>query len=257
MFKVIPVIALKDNYIWIIINSVSQRCVIVDPGEAKPVLKAIRDYALDPVAVLITHRHADHTAGIAGILNHFSLPVFAPRKENMSHCIPVEDQEIINLSEIGLTFTTIAIPGHTLGHVAYVASGFLFSGDTLFTGGCGRVFEGSYQEMVDSLQKLKNLAPETLVYCGHEYTEANLTFALWVEPDNVALRHRMQETKIQRQHAQPTVPSTVKVEKETNPFLRLDVSTVIAAAEKHAGKRLASPAEVFEVLREWKNKSNL
>ena len=257
MAGVIPVEAFKDNYIWLIrirAESSSSRVAIVDPGDATPVLETLDRRSLVPEAILITHHHHDHVGGIGEILQHYSVPVYGPAGEN----IPAVDYPLKNNDKVSLTgaisFKVIAIPGHTSGHIAYYTPGMLFCGDTLFTCGCGRLFEGTASQMYHSLETLSNLPDDTQVYCGHEYTLANLNFALQVEPRNTGLQKRLETSKQLRNRHQPTVPSLLGLEKLTNPFLRCNQPDVISAAEKYAGKVLKSSVEVFAAIRDWKDR---
>jgi hydroxyacylglutathione hydrolase len=252
MFTVNPVLALKDNYIWLIIQSSTAQCLIVDPGEAKPVLATLTALSLQPVAILLTHHHADHTAGVTDLLKKYPVPVLG----SVTEAIPTVTYPLLGKEHIQIGFAecqVIPIPGHTHGHMAYYTQGALFCGDTLFTGGCGRVFEGTMAEMYTSLQRLAALPLATKIYCGHEYTAANLDFAAQVEPENIALQQRIRQTQDLRAHALPTVPSTLAVEKATNPFLRCEEISVKQAAEKYGRRSLNKAEEVFTVLREWKN----
>ncbi len=246
--------AFKDNYIWFIKNASSQDVAIVDPGDAKPVLKALTAQQLTPIAILITHHHADHSGGIAELLQHFSLPVYASAIEPINDVTnPLADGDIVKLSKLQLNLQVLSIPGHTLGHIAFYSPSIVFSGDTLFTGGCGRIFEGTAEQMYHSLCRLAALPDDTQVYCGHEYTEANLRFAQAVEPHNSYLLQRIAVVQKLRAANLPSVPASMAEEKRTNPFLRCEVAEVIAAAEQYANQKLTTPVEVFACLREWKN----
>jgi len=252
MLNIVPIPALKDNYIWLIIDTAASCCLIVDPGEAAPVVEALKAHSVTPVGVLLTHHHADHTAGLKELLKIYTMPVFGAKQEaipTITH--PLVDEETLPI--INHVFKVLAIPGHTHGHVAYYGAGTLFCGDTLFTGGCGKVFEGTMIEMYTSLQRLATLPENTQVYCGHEYTEANLSFAQRVEPQNPNLQQRIKDTQALRKQNLPTVPSTLALEKTTNPFLRCAEKEVKKAAEHYCGYRLETSAAVFAVLREWKN----
>lgn len=254
MIKVLPVPAYKDNYIWLISRSDTSYVVIVDPGAAQPVLHALERLALIPMAILITHHHWDHTTGLAELLQHYPVPVYGPAREpvvGVSHALRGGDR--VTLAEIELSLEVLDVPGHTRGAISYYGKEMLFCGDTLFTAGCGRLFEGTPEQMHASLAKLAALPDTTQVYCGHEYTLENLHFATLVEPENRAIRARLRETATLREHGTFTVPAPLGVEKRTNPFLRASVPEVIAAAEKFAGRPLKSGAEVFAVLRHWKD----
>ena len=256
MLEIIPLPALGDqnNYIWLLKNKASNHIAIVDPGEAGPLLKKIKAEGLTPIAILITHHHWDHVNGIADITAKYDIPVYTPKTESVSggtHA--VGEGDTIVLDELDLTFNILDVPGHTSGAVAYYSSNMVFSGDTLFAAGCGRLFEGTPPQMHTSLSKFKTLADDTLIYCGHEYTLANLQFAATVEPENQAIQERLSEAQKLREKGQPTVPSTLGIEKQTNPFLRCEVDSVIDAAKQHSGKSLNKPQDVFAAVRKWKD----
>lgn len=254
MLEITPIQVLKDNYIWLIIHRNSKQCMIVDPGESAPIIKMLREKSLILRGILITHHHWDHTQGIEKILDYQKVPVFGPKHESMPFC-EHRLQEGDNLKELGnlFNFKVLDIPGHTKGHIAYYGSGALFSGDTLFTSGCGRAFEGTMQQLFDSLQKLASLPDDTLIYCGHEYTLKNLLFASQVEPGNQKIQDRLAQTRLMREKGLPTVPSTLALEKETNPFLRTQEPEIVASAERHQGHKLRQPIDVFTAIRQWKD----
>jgi len=203
--------------------------------------------------ILVTHHHADHQGGVGRLLAQHRAEVHGPSNEPIAgRTRPLVGGETLQLASLGAAFQVLAVPGHTLGHVAYYGAGCLFCGDTLFGGGCGRVFEGTAEQMFASLTRLAALPDETAVYCAHEYTEANLRFALAVEPGNDRLRKRVEEVALARAKSCSTVPSTIGLEKESNPFLRCHAPAVIAAARRHASGATCGPA-VFAALREWKN----
>ncbi len=249
--------AFSDNYIWLIHGLTTQsekQVIIVDPGDHIPVLQYIKQHQLQPQAIFITHHHTDHSGGVNGILTHFDIPVYAPKNENIDQvthtCV---ENDVLNFEQMGLSFKIIDVPGHTRGHIAFLGQQQLFIGDTLFAGGCGRVFEGTNTQMQQSLAKLLQLTDGTDVYCAHEYTQENLNFAIRVEPNNTALIERIATVKQLRLTQQATVPSLLKTEKETNPFLRFNKPEVITAAENYCGHQLSTPAEVFAVIRNWKD----
>ncbi|MEF8699772.1 MAG: hydroxyacylglutathione hydrolase [Candidatus Accumulibacter sp. UW26] len=252
MFDVIRIPAFKDNYIWLLRQGAA--AAVVDPGDARPVLELLDSEGLSLKSILVTHHHADHQGGVAGLLAHHRAEVLGPAVESITGITrPLQGGETVHVSAIEADFQVIAVPGHTLGHLAYYGSGCLFCGDTLFAGGCGRLFEGSPAQMADSLAHLAALPDDTAVYCAHEYTEANLRFALAVEPGNRQLQRRAEEVATARARGLPTVPSTMALEKATNPFLRCGEPEVMAAARQRtpeAADRLA----VFATLREWKNR---
>ncbi len=254
MVSIFPIQAFNDNYIWTMVDDAHKQAIIVDPGDATPVLEFLNQHQLTLNAILITHKHHDHTGGISALLSAFpNASVFSNPIEQITqttHCI--SDNDVIHINDYA--FHVIAIPGHTLGHVAYYCKPFLFCGDTLFTNGCGRIFEGTAEQMLDSLKKLMALPDDTQIYCGHEYTLSNIKFALYVEPRNVALQKRFEESQMLIAQNKPTVPAALQLEKETNPFLRCHESSVIEAVSNHVGKKLNSEVDVFYALRQWKNK---
>ncbi|MGQ0653951.1 MAG: hydroxyacylglutathione hydrolase, partial [Betaproteobacteria bacterium] len=219
MFQVVPVKAFKDNYIWTLRDA--RHAALVDPGDAAPALEYLERENLDLVAVLATHHHPDHVGGIAEILRHHRVPVYGPKNEPIATLTrAVGGGDKVEIAQLGAKFDVLDIPGHTRAHIAYYGGGALFCGDTLFACGCGRVFEGTPEQMLASLSKLAALPDDTLVYCGHEYTLANIDFARAVEPDNKALEARLARDRKLRDAGEPTVPSRLGDEKATNPFLR-------------------------------------
>jgi hydroxyacylglutathione hydrolase len=227
---------------------------VVDPGEAAPVFSALDLHGFELSAILITHHHGDHVGGVRDLLASRRVPVFGPEKERIDGVDqPVGGESTVVLHELGIELDVIDVPGHTAGHVAYVAPGFALVGDTLFAGGCGRVFEGTPGQMCSSLRTLTELPPDTAVYCAHEYTAANLRFGLEVEPGNGALEDRLARARELRAAGKPTVPSILSVELATNVFLRCGEGEVVAAAEARVGRPLASETEVFAVVRRWKD----
>jgi hydroxyacylglutathione hydrolase len=251
-FQVVPLRAFKDNYVWTLRDE--RVAAVVDPGEARPVLEYLASERLRLVAILATHHHQDHVGGVAELVARHPCPVFGPRGEPIATLTrPVGGGDTVALPALGVTFQVLDIPGHTRAHIAYYGANMLFCGDTLFACGCGRVFEGTPQQLHASLQKLVALPDETLVYCGHEYTLANIGFAKTVEPGNAQLLEREQADAKLRARGLPTLPSTIGREKATNPFLRVREPAVIDSASKYLGKRAGDPAGVFAALRQWKN----
>lgn len=251
-FEVVPLRAFKDNYIWTLRND--RYAAVVDPGDAQPVLDYLQQERLQLCAVLATHHHADHVGGVADLLARHAVPVFGPRGEpipTLTH--PVGEGDEVGIPQLGLRFNVLDIPGHTRAHIAYYGANSLFCGDTLFACGCGRLFEGTAPQMAASLAKLAALPDATLVYSGHEYTMANIGFALEIEPDNEELKARAVSDAEKRRNDRPTLPSTVGREKKTNPFLRCLEPAVIASANKYLGTRMSDPVQVFAAIRQWKN----
>ena len=251
MFDIIRIPAFKDNYIWLLRKGAA--AVVVDPGDASPVLEVLKREGLALTAILITHHHADHQGGVASLLAHYPAAVFGPAVESITALSrPLRGGETIDLPGIGVKFEAIAVPGHTRGHLAYYGSGCLFCGDTLFGAGCGRVFEGTMAQMLASLTLLAALPEETAVYCAHEYTQANLRFALAADPGNRQLQQRVDDVARARAKGEASVPSTLALEKATNPFLRCGEPALIAAAQRRVAQ-VDDPLAVFTVLRDWKN----
>src|SRR4051812_43557449 len=250
--EVVPLRAFKDNYVWTLRND--RFAAVVDPGEARPVLDYLAAQGLRLAAILATHHHQDHVGGVAELVAAHPCPVYGPRGEPIATLTrPVGGGDAVALAELGLTFEVLDIPGHTRAHIAYYGANMLFCGDTLFACGCGRAFEGTPQQLHASLQKLVALPDETLVYCGHEYTLANIGFAKAVEPGNARLLERERSDAKLRERDLPTLPSTIAKEKATNPFLRVREPAVIESASKYLGRRAGDPAGVFAALRQWKN----
>ena len=247
--------AFSDNYIWLIHDTENPaRVAVVDPGDAAPVIKTLADNDLELIAVLITHHHPDHVGGIETLLAEFEVPVFGPANEHIP-CInyTMVHGQRIQIPNSGLNFEVIEVPGHTLGHIAYFGHDALFCGDTLFSGGCGRLFEGTAAQMTASLDELAALPPETRVYCAHEYTLSNLRFAMTVDPENPALKDYQLTCQSLRQLDKPTIPSTLATELAINPFLRCHETDIKRAAESHMGHPLASKEDVFAAIRQWKD----
>lgn len=256
MLEPIPVAALADNYIWLLHQPGRPEAIVVDPGDAKPVLEAIERHGLAPVAILITHHHGDHVGGLAEVASQYpQVPIYGPATERVDGVTQtVGGGDRVWVDALGVTFDIIDTPGHTAGHISYHGGGAALCGDTLFAGGCGRVFEGTAPQMLDSLDRLAALPDATKGCCGHEYTLKNLAFARAVEPDNDAISERETWAKARRDAGEPTLPFELASERDTNPFLRCDEPAVWSAAEARAGRSLNERSEVFSVLREWKNR---
>jgi len=256
---VLTVPAFKDNYLWLIHDGAN--AAVVDPGDAAPILAALQAHDLTLTAILLTHHHADHIGGVARLLEHSNVPVFGPRRDGIAAVTqPLGEGDRVQVTGLALELAVLDVPGHTNGHIAYVredaGAHWLFCGDTLFGAGCGRLFEGTPAQMAASLAKLAALPDDTLVYCAHEYTLSNLRFAEALEPGNRALQLRVANDSQLRGTNLPTIPSTIAIEKATNPFLRTGEPAIVdslTAAGRLAPGAGADTVTVFAALREWKN----
>jgi hydroxyacylglutathione hydrolase len=246
--------AFSDNYIWMLHDGA--RAVVVDPGDAVPVQAALDAHGLQLAAILVTHHHADHVGGVDALRPRLQGPVYGPARERIPEpFVPLLPGQQVDV--LGLRFEVIDVPGHTAGHIAYIQRGvatapLLFCGDTLFSAGCGRLFEGTPAQMVESLARLNALPGDARVCCTHEYTLSNLRFAAAVEPGSAAITRHTEDCQRQRAEGRPTLPSTLAREREINPFLRCSEPAVIASARAQ-GATSAEPVAVFSALREWKN----
>lgn len=262
ILQVQPIAAYDDNYIWLL--SDGHCAVVVDPGDAQPVIAYLKERQLVLQAILITHHHADHVGGIADLLDWAKVTdqqvptVYGPAMED----IPKVNESLfegdtLHIAPFVPEFWVMGVPGHTAGHIAYFldngVSQHLFCGDTLFASGCGRLFEGTAEQMYDSLTKLKNLPENTLVHCAHEYTLSNIKFAVAVEPDNQDLLDWKSRAEALRKVGKPTVPTTIAHEKRVNPFLRCEYSSVIRSALTHTTHKSQDPVSIFAALRGWKD----
>ncbi len=254
--KVTRVPAFEDNYLWLIHGrgAAADRVVAVDPGDAEAILTALARDHLHLDGILVTHHHGDHVGGVAALVARYGVPVYGPEREEIpSVSARLHGGDTLVLNGLGLTFSVVDVPGHTAGHIAYHGHGALFCGDTLFSGGCGRLFEGTPAQMLASLDTLAALADDTAVYCAHEYTASNLRFALAVEPDNAALAAYAADVTRLRARNESTIPSTIGRERAINPFLRTRLPGLRAAATARAGHALETDEAAFAVVREWKN----
>jgi hydroxyacylglutathione hydrolase len=258
MLQVHPIPAFSDNYIWAIRCPAKPNCVVVvDPGDAVPVERYLMDTGQELAAILLTHKHADHIGGVAALrAAHTEVLLVGPEHPAMpSPDLAAADGGVIDVVGTGLEFEVMAVPGHTLEHVAYVGHRSLFCGDTLFSYGCGRLFEGSAAQMLASLDRIAALAPETAIYCTHEYTEANLRFARQVLPDDEELRAAEERVASMRRAGRPSLPVRLVDELRGNLFLRVDEPALRAACEREVGGPLADRTVVFAALRGWKDRS--
>ena len=254
MIQISALPAFTDNYIWLLQEPQSRRCAVVDPGDAAPVLAWLKQnpgWTLSDI--LVTHHHHDHVGGVEALKRVSGATVYGPAHET----IPARDvalQDNQRISVLGWDFAVYAVPGHTLGHIAFYHPGVLFCGDTLFAAGCGRLFEGTPAQMHASLQRLAALPADTRVYCTHEYTQSNLRFAQAVVPDNADIAERVENVNRLRARGEITLPSNLALEKRTNPFLRTAETSVKQKADERNGRDNRSGDEVFASLRAWKDK---
>lgn len=252
-FTIHPIPALKDNYIWIIVNNEEKTALVVDPGEAAPVIHYLNQQQLNLCGILITHHHWDHTNGLKDLLKNYDPPVFASIKSQVAGVTNfIRDKDIVRIDTFP-EYQVMEIPGHTLDHIAYYSTNTLFCGDTLFSAGCGRIFEGTAEQMYFSLQKIVALPSETKIYCGHEYTLNNLNFAKTVEPNNQQILKRIQAVENLFKNNLPSLPTILYDELEINPFFRCHSLEVIKAVQHRVGRRLECAAAVFSELRKWKD----
>jgi len=251
MIKITAIPALRDNYIWAIHDQTS--AIVVDPGEAGPVLAFLAEHKLQLGGILCTHRHADHTGGIAELRGVYNVPVHGRRHHANPYIThDLREGDTLRLASPEVDFSIFEVPGHLDDHLAYVTGNALFCGDVLFGAGCGRNFEGTLAQLHQSVEKLAALPDATRVYCAHEYTEANLGFALACEPGNPKIQQRVLDTRQLRAAGQPSVPSSIALEKATNPFLRCDSPELINTL-KSRGLPHDNALAVFSALRQWRN----
>lgn len=258
---VTPIDAFSDNYLWLLRAPDGDGAVVVDPGDAAPIQAALAASGLRLVAILLTHHHADHVGGVAELVEQWSCPVYGPAGEDIPTIDrPLMGGDIFRIDALDAQFEVIDVPGHTLGHIAYRCDRLgddprplLFCGDTLFAAGCGRIFEGTPQQMLDSLDRLAALPADTMVFCAHEYTLSNLRFAAAADPQSAAVAERLAEAGRMRDQGLRTVPSSIGIELATNPFLRSGEPALQHSVAARLGRAPASRLEAFTALREWKN----
>ena len=253
MYQVSKINAFRDNYIWALVKN--DRCAIVDPGDAKPVLDFISINQLTLTDILITHHHPDHIGGIKELIEQFpNVEIFGPATERFPMVTtPCVEGQVIN-TNLGAELKVFEVPGHTLDHICFVDELHAFVGDTLFSGGCGRLFDGTAAQLMTSLSRLAHLPEETHIYCAHEYTQANLEFALTVESNNASLVNYSTEVNAKRDHLEATIPTTIRTELQINPFLRASHPKIKQKIMQHYQlNELPNDIESFTLLRKWKD----
>ncbi|MGB5444245.1 MAG: hydroxyacylglutathione hydrolase [Psychromonas sp.] len=253
MVNVITIHAFKDNYIWLIKDSQSQHCIIVDPGDAAPVLEILEHEQLVIDAILLTHHHADHIGGVEALVAQDENIAIYSQNRLFKRSKLITEADTLSFFDGRFSLQVMEVPGHTLDHVVFYNEQLLFCGDTLFSGGCGRVFEGTNEQMFSSLSRLALLPKETEVYCAHEYTQNNLIFAHHIEPKNTLLLNYIQQVSKKRQQGLPTIPTTIGLEMAINPFLRCQQKTVINSLQAQLGLELQAGVSCFNALRNYKN----
>ncbi|MGS0680040.1 hydroxyacylglutathione hydrolase [Shewanella sp. 125m-7] len=256
MLQITPLPAFNDNYIWILQTQPNTGAYVVDPGDGQVVIDYLTRHNLSLLGILITHHHHDHTGGIELLVNHYGVatPVYGPQSENITGINrPIAVSESITLENTDLVASINQLPGHTLGHISYLIEDALFCGDTLFSAGCGRLFEGTAEQMYHSLTQLSLLPDSTRVFCAHEYTLANLAFANTVEPNNAELIKYTSDAKARRERNKPTLPSSIGLEKAINPFLRATSAEIQQILAVQFQQPINDPVQSFALLRQWKD----
>ncbi len=258
MITVTPIPAYTDNYLWLIEHS-NGDAVIVDPGDAAPVLAVLKEKKLTLIAIIITHRHWDHVDGINDLLQYYHVPVYGPDSDAIPQITNKrgEGDKVSFFDQPSLELTILEVPGHTVEHIAYFGDidnrPTLFCGDTLFAGGCGRLKGGTHEQLCHSLQRISQLPEETQIFCTHEYTLANLQFAKTVEPDNQTIQERLKNEQTKRRQNQPTLPTSLALEQQTNPFIRCNQSSVANSINQYWKSNWVTTQELFTGLRRWKD----
>ncbi|GMR05523.1 MAG: hydroxyacylglutathione hydrolase [Gammaproteobacteria bacterium] len=250
-----PLPALSDNYIWLIINTINSTAVIIDPGAATVCVNYLKQQNIRPTAILVTHHHWDHVDGIERLVQKYDIPVYGPATEDIP-CLtsPLTGNDRFDIPELTLDFQVIDLCGHTAGHIGYLTNNMLFCGDTLFSAGCGRLYDGTAEQLHAAIQRIARLPTDTSIYCGHEYTLDNLRFALAVEPENAAVKSRVEEVKALREKNQPSLPVSLENEMRYNPFLRTDKENVMKTVAQHSGQKIDNSEDCFRYLRLLKDR---
>ncbi len=252
--NIVQIPAFTDNYFWLMFEDNNKSAVVVDPGDYAPVIKSLKDNSLELTDILITHHHNDHIGGVSELKKVFpKVNIFGPADPRIPADNIVKDEDVIKLDSLNEEFRVLDVRGHTNSHIAYYFDKKLFCGDTLFSCGCGRLFEGTHVDMHKAMQKIKKLPKETLVYCAHEYTLDNIGFAKLLEPNNPDLLKREKEVVEILDKGQYSIPSVLENELKINPFLRFDHKDIIDAVQKHFNVKTYDEAEIFKYTREWKD----
>lgn len=252
--NIIQIPAFTDNYFWLMFEDNNKSAVVVDPGDSAPVIKSLKDNNLELTDILITHHHNDHIGGVSELKKVFpKVNIFGPADPRIPADNIVKDEDVIKLDSLNEEFRVLDVRGHTNSHIAYYFDKKLFCGDTLFSCGCGRLFEGTHEDMHKALTKIKNLPKETLIYCAHEYTLDNIGFAKIIDPKNLHLLEREKEVKDLLKNGFYTIPSALENELKVNPFLRFDEKDIKNSVQNHFNKKISSDAQVFKYTREWKD----
>jgi len=245
-----PLPSLQDNYIWLIINTINSTAVIIDPGAATVCVNFLELQNIRPVAILATHRHWDHVDGIERLAQKYDIPVYGPAAEFIPCLtIPLTGNDSFSIPELKLDFQVMDLCGHTAGHIGYLTDNMLFCGDTLFSAGCGRLYDGTAEQLHATIQRISQLPPDTKIYCGHEYTLDNLHFAQAVEPDNAAIQSRIEEVKALRAKNLPSLPVSLENEMHYNPFLRTGRENIMKTVAQHSGQKIDNSEDCFRYLR--------
>ena len=252
--NIVQIPAFTDNYFWLMFEDNNKSAVVVDPGDYAPVIKSLKDNSLELTDILITHHHNDHIGGVSELKKVFpKVNIFGPADPRIPADNIVKDEDVIKLDSLNEEFRVLDVRGHTNSHIAYYFDKKLFCGDTLFSCGCGRLFEGTHVDMHKAMQKIKKLPKETLVYCAHEYTLDNIGFAKLLEPNNPDLLKREKEVVEILDKGQYSIPSVLENELKINPFLRFDHKDIIDAIQKHFNVKTYDEAEIFKYTRAWKD----
>lgn len=254
MVNILTIKGFDDNYFWLIKHEKSMRCIVIDPGDATPVFAMLESQNLILDAILLTHHHHDHTGGVNELLTAFPEIKVYSNKQLFPAAQQVSDNDVLPFFDGDYALTVMETPGHTLDHLVFYNQEVVFTGDLLFSGGCGRMFEGTAEQMFSSLQRVSELPDSTNVYCAHEYTQTNLVFAHHIEPKNTDLLRYIQSVSKIRQQGLPTIPTTIGLEKAINPFLRCEYKSLKNQLQERLSKPLSSPVECFRALREYKDR---